>query len=247
MSVLTWRDDESFESGGGITYVCRPLDGRFPSHPGRFCLLKTRWQVEWYEKLLRDLEPRTIAEIGTFDGASAALFAEIARPNKLVTIDGRQESSAALVDFMARKDFAGRVAAYCGVDQGDAVRLREILGAEFDGEPLDLVIDDASHLADLSRRTFNCVFPYLRTGGTYVIEDWSWTHTATWNTSDEIPLTVLVFELILACAQRPSVVSNVNVYKNWALVTRGDATLDSETFDIATCYGPKARSLVADL
>jgi hypothetical protein len=165
----------------------------------------------------------------------------------IVTIDRRPESSAALVDFMAMEDFAGRVAAYCGVDQGDAVRLREILGAEFDDEPLDLVIDDASHLADLSRRTFNCVFPYLRTGGTYVIEDWSWTHTATWNTSDEIPLTVLVFELILACAQRPSVVSNVSVYKNWALVTRGDAKLDSGTFDIATCYGPKARSLVADL
>jgi len=246
VSVLTWQDDESFETGG-ITYVCRPLDGRFPSHPSRFCLLKARWQVEWYEKLLLDLEPRTIVEIGTFDGASAALFTQIARPNKLVTIDRRPESSAALADFMTADGFAGRVAAYGGVDQGDAVHLRQILDEEFHDEPLDLVIDDASHRLDLSRRTFNCIFPHLRAGGKYVIEDWSWTLTATWNTTDDIPLTVLVFELILACAQRPSAVSNVSVYKNWVVVTRGDAELDSGTFDVAACYGPKARSLVAGL
>ena len=248
-AVVAWRDDESFEIGG-IEYVCRPMGGRFPSEPGRFCLVKAPWQVEWYEKLLRELAPRTILEIGTWDGASAALFAELVRPKKLVTVDRRPESSAALADFMTSAGFAGTVAAYCNVDQGDTGRLREILGAEFAGEPLDLVIDDASHLVDLTRRTFNCVFPRLRPGGTYVIEDWSWAHTAIlgpWSESDEIPLTVVVFELILACAHRPNVVENVDVYKNWAVVTRGDAELDAETFDISTCYGPKARALVRDL
>ena len=148
------------------------------------------------------------------------------------------------------RGFSGIVTPYCGLDQGDVVRLREVIGEAFRGQRLDLVVDDASHLVDLTRRTFNCLFPHLRPGGTYVIEDWSWAHTATfgpWSRSGELPLTVLLFELILACAHLPSVVSNVNVSRSSVLVTRGNAELDAATFDISTCYDKKGRALVANL
>ena len=248
-SMLTWTATDAFELGGS-EYVCRPIRGRFPSEPGRFCLVKPRWQVEAYEALLRELSPQAIVEVGMWDGASAAFFAEIARPKKLVTIDRRPAPSAALIDFMAREEFASTMAAYCGVDQGDAARLSEILSAEFGDEPLDLVVDDASHLVGLTRQTFNCLFPHLRPGGTYLIEDWSWAHNALgacgeWG--DEVPLTVLVFELILACAHRPTLISNVNVYQNWALVTRGDAEIAPGSFDLSRCYGPRGRALIPDL
>jgi hypothetical protein len=247
--VLTWREDESFELGG-IEYVCRPMGGRFKSGPGRFCLLKPRREVERYEEILADLEPRRIVEVGMYDGASAAFFSEIARPEKLVTIDRRPEPTQALTDFIAARGFGEVLSPYCGVDQGDAARLRAILAEAFHGEPLDFVVDDASHLVDLTRTTFNCIFPHLRPGGTYVIEDWAWAHTALfgpWSTSDERPLTVFIFELILACAHVPAVVSSVNVSTFSALVTRGDAELDPDEFDISTCYGPRGRALVTSL
>jgi hypothetical protein len=43
---------------------------------------------------------------------------------------------------------------------------------EFGQDPLDLVIDDASHLYGPSLATFETLFPALREGGLYVLEDW---------------------------------------------------------------------------
>lgn len=246
--ALHWHDGESFEAGG-IEYVCRPLFNRFDSEPGRFCLLKPRREVEFYEKLLREHTPRRIVEVGMYDGASAALFAEIAQPEKLITIDRRAEPTLALTDFISRRGFADSLTPFCGVDQGDVPRVREILEQSFHGEPLDLVIDDASHLLDLTRRTFNCIFPQLRPGGTYVIEDWAWAHNAVigpWVDTEETPLTVFIFELLLVAAHAPTVVERVDVSRFSALVTRGAAELD-DTFDISTYYGPRGRSLVTGL
>jgi cephalosporin hydroxylase len=41
----------------------------------------------------------------------------------------------------------------------------------------DIVIDDASHINDLTIQTFKIVFPYLKEGAMYVVED---THTSYW-------------------------------------------------------------------
>jgi hypothetical protein len=42
----------------------------------------------------------------------------------------------------------------------------------------DVVVDDASHRNDLTIQTFKVVFPYLKEGAIYVIED---THTSYWS------------------------------------------------------------------
>ena len=161
--VLTWSSEDTFEIGS-TTFVCRPMEGRFASEPGRFCLLKPRHEVDWYERFLRDQAPRTIFEVGSYDGASSAFFAEIARPATLVTIDRRPTPSPALIDFIERRGFGAVMSAYCGVDQSDAPRLREILDETFGDTVLDLVVDDASHLVEPTRATFNCLFPRLAAG-----------------------------------------------------------------------------------
>lgn len=247
--MIDWRDDETFVIEG-IEYVCRPNYGRFKSEAGRFCLLEPRAEVEQYEALISALEPKRIVEVGMYDGASAALFSELAQPEKLVTIDRRTEPSEALTHFIAARGFAGTLAPYCPVSQGNVARLREIMRDEFHGEPLDLVVDDASHFLDLTRTSFNTIFPHVRPGGMYVVEDWAWSHTAKtgpWSTTDQVPLTVFIFELILACANRPDVIAGVDVSLFATRVTRGPASLDPETFDISTCYEPHDRALVAAL
>lgn len=53
-------------------------------------------------------------------------------------------------------------------DQNDAAFLREL--AERCG-PFDLVIDDGSHISEHVRTSFETLFPYVRPGGYYTIED----------------------------------------------------------------------------
>ena len=56
----------------------------------------------------------------------------------------------------------------------DAPVLARRVDAAFGNRPLDLVMDDASHLGPQTRASFETLFPRLRAGGLYIIEDWSW-------------------------------------------------------------------------
>ncbi len=38
--------------------------------------------------------------------------------------------------------------------------------------PFDLVVEDASHLGELTKKTFSILWPQVNPGGFYVIEDW---------------------------------------------------------------------------
>jgi hypothetical protein len=243
-----WTADDTFELGG-ITYVCRPIGHRFPSEPGRFCLLKPRHEVDWYERFLAERAPKHIVEVGSYDGASSALFAELAHPTRLVAVDRRAEPSPAFTDFLDRRGFGEVGSAHYGVDQSDTPRLAGIVADAFGDTALDLVVDDASHLVEPTRTTFNCLFPRLAPGGIYLIEDWSWAHSGLGHLgewADHQPLTKVIFELVLACASRPKAIANVNIFKNYVLVERGPLTIDPETFDLAKCFGPRAAALLPD-
>jgi hypothetical protein len=237
--VLRWTADDAF-SIGDIEYVCRPIDRRFPSTPERFCLIKARWQVEWYEQLLRGLSPTRIVEVGMYDGASLAFAAEIVQPQALVGIDRRSTPSAALLEVIARRGWQQTVHPHYDVDQADAAHVTQIVDDAVGSEPLDLVIDDASHLLEQSRSTFNTLFPRLRPGALYVLEDWPM-HMGT---DTPHPLTLLVFELVLACSDAPGVVGGLTLDRNYVVVTRGSAPLHGRPFDLSQRYGPRARELM---
>jgi len=241
-SALAWTDDTTFRLND-VEYVCRPFRNRVPSSAERFCLLKAKWSVELYEQVLAELAPRRIVEVGIYDGGSTALFLELARPEKLLTLDVKEHGSAALEAFLARHPQGDRVANYYGVDQADAARVRAIVDSEFGDDSIDLVVDDASHRVGETRATFNALFPRVRPGGTYLIEDWSWAHSPLPVRVDETPLTVFVFELVVACANRPDVLTEVAVNRGWARVRRGPAPLD-DAFDVAALIDARGRALL---
>ena len=117
-----------------------------------------------------------------------------------------------------------RIKTYWGIHQGDKVKLREIVAAEFVG-PLDLVLDDCSHLYDHTRDSFEALFPLLRPGGLYIIEDWSWAHKGGanlpgWNYEGKVPLTQLIFELVEA-AGTSRLIGSLTVFQDFAVVERG--------------------------
>src|SRR6478735_993779 len=75
MAGPDWVTADSFVVGG-VEYVCRPLNERFPSTADRMCLVKWPWQVAWYQRLLQEVAPQRVVELGMWDGASVSLCAE---------------------------------------------------------------------------------------------------------------------------------------------------------------------------
>jgi hypothetical protein len=113
------------------------------------------------------------------------------------------------------------------VDQGDVAQLTSVLDEHFHGEPLDLVIDDASHHYAETRTSFEVVLPQLRPGGLYILEDWAWAHLPGEpppSLHERPSLANLVFEIILATTT-PGAVAEVRVNHFCAEVVRGEAAL----------------------
>jgi predicted O-methyltransferase YrrM len=230
--AIVWTSDDTFELGG-TAYVCDPFSLRLDFEPERFCLGKVPRIVDRYEAFLAELAPRIIVEVGIMEGASTAMLAELARPDKLIAIDNLEARNTKLQDFITRRGFEDTISVYGGVDQADAERIRAIIDDEIGDDALDLVLDDASHLLDATRRTFNCLFPRLRPGGIYLLEDWATGLKADGPAPLESEqLVTLVFELIAAKGRHPSLIGDVTVKGGWVLVERGKDPI-GPSFDVS--------------
>ncbi len=243
--ALDWTSDEEFAIDG-ISYLCRGVKVGLKSTPNRFCIIKPRWQIERYDELLRQTTPKNIFELGIWDGGSTAFLAQRAHPSKLVALDVTPEPCLALESFLDARGLRDAVATYYGVDQADTHKLADILAREYHGDPLDLVIDDASHLIEETRESFNFLFPHLSPGGAYVIEDWSGAHT-NFQPGPETPLSVLLFELMLAAAHRPALIAEIAIRRGLAIVRRGPEAIDPGSFDVSAIYGKVGRDLMRGL
>ena len=98
--------------------------------------------------------------------------------------------------------------------------------AKLDFSPLDLVIDDASHMYQPTKASFEALFPCLRPGGLYVIEDWAWTHWKEFQTQDhpwiaESALTQLLYELVAAAGSSTLLIANITGFQGFAVIERG--------------------------
>jgi hypothetical protein len=107
--------------------------------------------------------PTSILEIGVHQGESTKVFATVYPHAKIVALDLDRHQH---VDFSAFGNIT-----YIGVDQTDTKRLEEVIKNEFPAG-FDFVIEDASHIGAYSHITFHTVFPHLKPGGIYIVEDW---------------------------------------------------------------------------
>jgi SAM-dependent methyltransferase len=205
---------------------------------------------EFVERQLRELEGVDISrmlEVGIWQGGSAVLWPLIVPLEKYVGIDRKTDEIRFPRAVREHERFAA-VSLYGGVSQDDRERLTEILDQEFD-DPLDLIIDDASHQYRFSKATFNITFPRLRPGGVYVLEDWAWAH---WGGKFQEPdhpwagypaLTNLVFELVMAAASRQDVIARIKIVPGMVLLWRGEAELghDFDLDHIIVCRGKRLQ------
>ncbi len=234
---LDWDESERSFELNGLRFVTVHGGGGFDDWvPGANSLLfyKTRVLVEQYLDYFASLSnpPRggNLLELGLYDGGSVPFWFECLEPDRHAGLDIKAaKTSEYLERYLAREDRRSRISLHWGVDQTDAKRLDELCENAFGDAPLDFVIDDASHLYDESRRSFELLFPRLRPGGLYVIEDWAWFH---WRGTEKSfsgcrPLTHLVNEIIeLAGSTSNHLVLGVHVCSGFAVVRRGWAPAD---------------------
>lgn len=215
-----------------------------PSTVDRFCVLKSPEQLDFHLDLCRRFVSGSIVELGIASGGSTALLALLARPSKLVAVDLNESPVAALQELIEREQLEERVRPLYGVDQADGEQLISIVSEEFGDVPLDLVIDDASHLLPPTTAAFQTLFPLLRPGGLYVIEDWNSTHILAEGiggpTHDGVrvptPLSPLLMELLLVRATSGAIVSELAIGNLWATIERGPAELDPRSFRVRDHY-----------
>lgn len=226
--------------------------------PGTLQVEKLRGLVEDYIRVCSELRPRRIVELGVYKGGSTVLLSELAEPEKLVTIELSEEPVPILSRYIEDRGLTDVVRPHYGVDQSDRARVADIVRAEFGDEPIDLVIDDASHLYEESKASFETLFPRVKPGGLFILEDWRWHHlfaealaTATrlpeevqeaisqrvvevaeGRATQVVPMSRLVLELVLARAAAGGAVAQVDVGPDWAVVRRGPDALDGDTFRI---------------
>lgn len=202
-----------------------------------FRFYKSRNLINQYAMFWRDrpdFEPRFILELGIWDGGSAAFWSLMFNPSKYVGIDIADRSdSDYFTKFRVEKSFERTLKTYWRTEQSDQAALERIISAEFE-HPLDFVIDDASHMYDATRRSFEILFPYVRPGGIYVIEDWSWAHWHDFQDPNHHwaghrPLSDLVTELIQLTGtnsdEGPTLIGNICVYRDLLMIERGDRLL----------------------
>lgn len=220
------------------------------STEGRFLLVKTQPLVQAYERTLRSLKIENLFEIGIQRGGSTAFMNELFEPRRHVAVELQETPIPALDSFAARVAKEGRVLrTVFGVDQGDKAAVREIARATFGDapRPLDLVVDDASHLLAPTRASFEALFPLLRHGGVYLLEDWGWAHWTPYqgpeaNWRDQPALSNLVMAVVMLKASRPDFVESITFESVGMFVTRGKADIP-EPFDVASSYLARGRTI----
>ena len=114
---------------------------------------------------------------------------------------------------------------FFGTSQDEAT-LPTKVSRQFNRQPLDLIMDDASHLYAPTKRAFENLFGLLKPGGRYVIEDWAWAHwpgfviPEAWRRAPA--LSTLLFQLTMLCASTDGLIDRIEVERSKFTVFRGN-------------------------
>lgn len=121
-------------------------------------LIGTKTYHDYYEPIFKLKQIKTALELGVYYGNGLITLREFLPDTELIGIDISLECCNRTINNCSLYQSS----------QTDTTRLNEILSNH---NPLDLVIDDASHEVDKSIETFNIIFPYVSSQGIYIIED----------------------------------------------------------------------------
>ena len=182
MSPIKIGSSGEFSLGGEnfVIEVAVPPKDRHPSTPEVFTIVKNEPYLRVYEDLASGFSPRSILELGIFQGGSYVFLDKLFEPSRMSAVEISSEPVPPLLDYISRTE---NRFVHFATSQCDGEKLKQIVVDELADE-LDLVVDDASHSYKKTKASFEFLFPLLSPGGIYVIEDWSWAHHPDYQSPD---------------------------------------------------------------
>ena len=218
-----------------LTFRLQMADTTLEADGDHFDFFKSKDLVDQFDAFFArhsGFVARNIFELGISEGGSMVFWFHCFAPRTHVGIDHQPaKHQPCLQKFLSRPGVGRRFKPHWNVDQQDSTLLRRIWNTEFQGTPLDLVIDDASHLYGPTKASFEALFPLLRPGGFYLIENWAWDHWTGFQDSDhpwaaERALTDFILELIEAAGTGTDIIRAVHSFQGFTVVERGARALD---------------------
>ena len=157
-------------------------------------------------------------EIGVLDGGTAIYWHSRYNLEYLIAFEIAREASF-LTRYLQRNNLMQALRVHLGVSQDDRPALQAAVTGDFDA-----IIDDASHQYAETKASFETLFPFLRPGGAYIIEDWAWGHDHDWPPTlwvDSPLMSPLLSELMLVCGHASGVIDRVEIDRSFAVFWRG--------------------------
>ena len=215
MSPIKIGSSGEFSLGGEnfVIEVAVPPNDRHPSTSEIFTIVKNEPYLRAYEDLASSFSPRSILELGIFEGGSYVFLDKLFDPRRMSAVEISSDPVPPLLDYISRTE---NRFVHFATSQCDGEKLKQIVLDELADE-LDLVVDDASHNYEQTKASFEFLFPLLSPGGVYVIEDWSWAHHPDYQSpeapfSERPALSNLLFEQIMLLGSTP-LISEIRVWR----------------------------------
>src|SRR5213076_2765820 len=141
MNRIEIGPSQEFSFGGENFVIALPVKERRLSTSDAFTIMKHEPYLRVYEDLASVFSPRSILELGIFQGGSYVFLDKLFKPRRMSAVDIRPKPVAPLLDYVSRTE---NRFVHFATSQCDGEMLRQIVLSELADE-LDLVVDDASH------------------------------------------------------------------------------------------------------
>lgn len=116
--------------------------------------------LEFYEGFFRPLRDKTLTvlEIGVLNGASLKTWEEYFANSKIIGVDIKPKSKSYATDRVS-------------IEIADQSNLQDLINICVKYGPFDIVIEDGSHLCEHQITSLKTIFPFVKEGGIYIVED----------------------------------------------------------------------------
>jgi len=215
---------------GGLKILAKNAFGKTDELPDHdLIMLKNRQQRRLWEQRIKGRKGRInhILELGIADGGSLPYIFDICDADFIAGVDILPEDPK-IREAYERSHLRGKYSLNFETDQTDRKALNKIVTDHFKND-LDMIIDDASHFLGNTRASFEILFPHLRPGGIYVIEDYAWPHVEAFailagkRYAGQPMTSQLVLELTMLMSTHPNWITRVVADINTITVVKGPA------------------------
>jgi cephalosporin hydroxylase len=246
VKIVDHFDDSDVFTVGDIRYRLVWSDfHKYKTTEDEIVILKSWPFLIGEAKALARLKPVNLLELGFFQGGSSFLWHQLFGC-KYVGVDFLPYNES-IVRAVNKYGFENDIHLYFSSSQADKERLLQILKRSFGDQLIDVVIDDASHQYEESRRSFEILFPMLNNGGAYVLEDWAWAHIENdmWQKEkfwgDKHALTNLVFEIVMLLGSKSYWISDFNLTPWYGILYKNIDCPAIDEFNLTDSYAKQDR------